>query len=76
MPNVPKRDSPLGLEQHVPRQLSYGYHVGRFLQLDGLLIYESAAVVHDHVRVKRAILALPLDGRSAESAVPLVAVSG
>lgn len=38
------------------RKLSDGHHIGRFLQLDRLLIDERALVVNDHVRVQRAIL--------------------
>lgn len=38
------------------RQLADRDHVGRFLQLDGLLVDKGTLVVHDRVRVERAIL--------------------
>jgi hypothetical protein len=52
--NLKTCDLPLGVQDHVPRQFSDGYHVGSFLQLDRLGVYEPALVVYDHVRVERA----------------------
>lgn len=37
-------------------ELSDGNHVGRFLELDRLLVDELALVVHDDVGVQRAVL--------------------
>lgn len=53
-------------------QLSYGHHIGRFLQLDGLGVDEAALLVQDDKRVRAALLAIDLLGvtvaREGESA--------
>jgi hypothetical protein len=48
----------------MPRKLSNGNHVRRFLQLDRLLIDEVALVVDDHVGIERAVLRLARGGGS------------
>lgn len=55
----------LGLEEHVPRQLADGDHVGRLLQLDCLLVDKVALVVDDRVRVERALVGLAGGARAA-----------
>lgn len=47
------------------RELSDGNHIGRLLQLDRLLVHERALVVHNHVRVERAILGSSIRRRVA-----------
>lgn len=59
------RSSPVGAEEDVARQLADGNHVGRLLQLDRLLVHEGALVVHDHVRIKRAVLGSTIGRRVA-----------
>lgn len=52
-------------EDEVPRELADGDHVGRLLELDRLLVDKGALVVHDDVRVERAVLGLAGRCRSA-----------
>lgn len=61
-----KQGAPICAKLKVPRQLSSRYHVGRFLQLDVLLVDEGALVVNNDVGVKRAFLWLSIN-RSAAS---------
>lgn len=49
------------------RKFSHGDHVGCFLQLDDLLIYERALVVYDNVRVQRTVLGSICSRRSPTS---------
>lgn len=61
------RDVPVGTEQDVSRKFSNGDHIGCFLQLDDLLVYERALVVYDNVRIQRTVLGTISPGGSPTS---------
>lgn len=52
---IPTSCAPICAQDEVARQLSDRDHVRRLLQLDGLLVDKAALVVHDRVRVERAV---------------------
>ena len=55
------------MKHHVSREFSDWDHIWCFLQLDGLLIYESRSIMQDDKWVERAILCLPLGWKTAAS---------
>jgi len=67
-------NAPLSMQHHMPRQLADGYHVRRLLQLNRLLIDETASIMQDHVWVEGAIFRLAFLSRTAWSSVSDVGI--